>query len=244
MGERDEGVVVGLGAGAADVRLGVDLGDRAEEDQGLVDDVAAEVVEQTSDLCRVAGLAPAALELRAPALEAGLEAPGVAEFTVGEEPPEGQEVVVPAAVLEDGEEQAALLGEGGQLAGLGRGAGDRLVHDHRQARLEGGRGQRDVGLVRGGDDDQVQLVRAVEQLFGGGGDSHVRELGAGLLLPLRVGGDHGVQGEALGGGDQRGVEDRAGEAVADQTDAEGGSSHASHFGNAVAEVQAVRTMGM
>src|SRR5207253_2144699 len=73
VGDRDERVVVDLGAGAADVRLGVHGGGGAEEGEGLVDDMAAEVVEQTSDLCGVAGLAPAALGLRSPPLEAGLE---------------------------------------------------------------------------------------------------------------------------------------------------------------------------
>src|SRR5690606_935170 len=119
--------------------------------------------------------------------------------------------------------------------GLGRRGGQRLVDDDRQAGLQGGGGQRDVGLVRGGDDQQVQLVGAGEQLVRGGGDADVRVLGAGLPLPLRVRGDHRVEREALGGGDQRGVEHGAREAVADEADAEGsagasgGASHDSTF---------------
>ncbi len=103
-------------------------------------------------------------------------------------------------------------------------------------------------LVGGGDDDQVQVGGPVEELVGGGDGAHVRELGAGLPLPLRVRGDDRVQGQALGGGDQRGVEDGTREAVADEADAQRGSagwstSHASHFRNGVAKVQAPGTMG-
>ncbi|GAA3232993.1 hypothetical protein GCM10020256_48820 [Streptomyces thermocoprophilus] len=108
-------------------------------------------------------------------------------------------------------------------------------------------------LVGGGDDDEVEIAGAVEQLVRGHDDTHVRVFGAGLLLPLGGGRDHRVQGEALGGGDQRGVEDGTGEAVTDQADAqgagrgagraaEGSASHAPHFRNAVAKVQVRATM--
>lgn len=45
-------------------------------------------------------------------------------------------------------------------------------------------------------------------------------LGAGLGLPLGIGGRDGVEPQAVGGRDQGGVEDRAGQAVADEADAE------------------------
>src|SRR5207244_7482942 len=62
---------------------------------------------------------------------------------------------------------------------------------------------------------------------------HLGVLGAGLLLPLGVGGDDGVEDHPVGGGDERGVEDRSREAVADERDAEGsaggGASHGPHL---------------
>ncbi|GAA2943770.1 hypothetical protein GCM10010478_51560 [Streptomyces erythrogriseus] len=68
-------------------------------------------------------------------------------------------------------------------------------------------------------------------------------LGACLRLPFGVRGDDGVEREALGRGDQRGVEHGTREAVADEADAEGSASHASYFRNAVAKVQERDTMG-
>lgn len=198
MRDGEEGVVVGLGARAARVGLRVDPYGRSEQHQGLVHDVAAEVVQQTADLLRGARLAPAALQLRAPALEAGLEALDLAEVVFGDEAAQGEEVVVPAAVLEDGEEGSAAVRQGGERAGLGGGRGDRLVHDHGDAGFEGGGGERDVRLVGGGDHDQVEVPGP--QLVGGGGDVDVGELRAGLGLPGRVGGDDRVQGESVRGG--------------------------------------------
>ena len=47
-----------------------------------------------------------------------------------------QEVAVPAAVVERGEENVAATGEGDQLGGLGRGEGHGLVDDDIFARGE------------------------------------------------------------------------------------------------------------
>ena len=58
--QRDEGVVVGFGAGTPNVDLGVNPRGRAEEAERLVDEVTAEVVEQSAGLLYVARFAPAA----------------------------------------------------------------------------------------------------------------------------------------------------------------------------------------
>lgn len=167
VGEGEEGVVVGLRGWTADVGLGVDGDDRAEQGQRLVDEVAAEVVEEPAQLRRVAGLAPAALGLRAPALEAGLEALDVTERAVVDQLADGAEVVVPAAVLEDGEQQAAVLGERGELLGLGGGRGQRLVDDHRQTGLQRGGGERHMGLVRRRQHEQIEVGGAVQHRLRG-----------------------------------------------------------------------------
>lgn len=205
MGDREERVVVGGGAGAAYIGLRVHLHGRSEQDERLVDDMAAQVVQQPADLLRVARLAPAALRLRTPPLETGLEALYVAQLTVRDQAGEGEEVVVPAAVLEDREQQPALLGEGRELPRLGGRTGDRLVHDDRQTGLERGGRDRDVGPVRRGDHDQTERVGAVRtlpQLLRRRGEPYVRELGARLRPSFLVRRDDRVEDEALGRGDQ------------------------------------------
>ena len=72
--QRDEVVVVDHGALASRVDLGVDLADQPEELQRLVDEAAPEVEEQPAAFVGAASLAPAVAGLRAPALEARLEA--------------------------------------------------------------------------------------------------------------------------------------------------------------------------
>jgi hypothetical protein len=68
--ERDEGVVVRGHPRAPYVALAVDLPHRPQQPHRLVDQMAAEVVQQTSDFFGAARLAPAALGRRPPPLEA------------------------------------------------------------------------------------------------------------------------------------------------------------------------------
>jgi hypothetical protein len=70
--------------------------------------------------------------------------------------------------------------------------------------------------VGGGDDHEVVLVG--EQVVGRREDVGVRVRGARLRHPLRVGGDDRRQRQARNGLDQRRVERRPGEAVANQAD--------------------------
>ncbi len=231
MGEGDEGVVVGLRARPADIGLGVYGDDRAEERQRLVDEMAAEVVEQSADLQRVTGLAPAALGLRPPALEPGLEALDLAEGALFDELADRTEVVVPAAVLEDGQQQTAVGGQRGELLGLGGGRGQRFVDDHREPGLQGGGGQRDMRFVRARQDDQIEVVGAVEEGLGGVDRTDPGMLGAGLRLALGTAGRDGVEVQPVGGGDQRRVKDRAGQAVADEADTERGVTEDSTHGS-------------
>ena len=73
MGQRDKGVVVGLGAGAPPIQFGIDHRRRAEQGESLVDEVTAEVVEQSAGLSWLGRLAPASGEIRPPTLETRLE---------------------------------------------------------------------------------------------------------------------------------------------------------------------------
>jgi hypothetical protein len=151
--QRHEGVVVGLCSRTDAVQLGVDLGHRSEQGQRLVDQMAAQVIEQPAGLGRVAELPPAALELRTPALEPRLEAVHPAQPTRADQLGDGAEVAVPAAVLEHAQQQSGLLREPGQVQRLPGGGGQRLVHDHRRARLQRRGGMRHMQSVGGGDHD-------------------------------------------------------------------------------------------
>ncbi len=145
MGEGEEHVVVHLGAGPAAVDLGVHLLDRSEQHERLIDQVAPEVVQHPAGLLAVAALAPGTrAHLGPPALEARLEAPHLAQAVFGEQPAHGEEVAVPAPVVEDRQRQAALLGERRQTTPLRGAGGQRLVDHHREAGLQRRRGQRDV----------------------------------------------------------------------------------------------------
>jgi hypothetical protein len=214
--EREEGVVVRR-APAPVQDLAVDVAHRPEQGQGLVDQVGAEVEQHAAALGRGRRIAPGlAPELRPPALEARLEAQHLAEPARVDQAPQGELLGVPAAIVEDGQRHPGALG---LLDQRGCGAGrrrQRLVNDDRDSRVDGAGGELDVGVVRAGDDDQLMPAGAPEHGLRRRLDPDIGigdQRGGGAAA---VAGDHGRQLEPLGRGDQRRVEDRAGEPVADQ----------------------------
>jgi hypothetical protein len=87
VGQGHEHIVVDDAARSASVEFSVDGDHRPKEDECLVDQVGAEVVEEAAGLRWVWILAPAALsKLRNPALEAGLIAMNTAEAPLCDEP--------------------------------------------------------------------------------------------------------------------------------------------------------------
>src|SRR5262249_30739318 len=70
LGDRDEHSVFDPGRRAAGVDLGVDGGGRPEEHERLVDEVAPEVEQHAASLLGLGQLAPAAADIRPPALVA------------------------------------------------------------------------------------------------------------------------------------------------------------------------------
>ncbi len=100
--ERDEGIVVHLGARATPIGLGVDARHGSEEGQGLVDEVGPEIEEDAAGLFGRTTLAKPGLDLRAPALEARFESSHGPQRAFFDELPDREVVAVPAAVLEDG----------------------------------------------------------------------------------------------------------------------------------------------
>ena len=210
-----EGVVDGGGVALAAVGGGDAVG-RAEEGEGLVDEVGAEVEEQAVGGAGAFFPGVGAGD-GAEAVEAGGDFDDAAEGGCGEELPKGEEVAVPAAVLEGAEEFAGLGGEVDEGADVGGGGGEGLVDDDVFAGFDGGGGEGEVGGVGGADDDEVD-GGVGEGFFGGAEDGGVRVGfgggGAGAL-------DDGGELEAGDGGDEGAVEDFAGEAVAEDRGADG-----------------------
>ncbi len=111
-----------------------------------------------------------------------------------------------------------MLGEFHEAMDGGRGGGQGLVDDDVLAGLEGAAGEGFVGVVRGGDDEEVK-GRVGEGCLGGAEEACLGVLGVGGVAgPLYDGGEF----EAWDGADKGAVKDAAGEAVAEDGDADGG----------------------
>jgi hypothetical protein len=219
--------VVDRGGIALEADAGGDGFGQAKEGQRLVDEVWSEVEEQAVGLA--GGFLPGTLPCyRAEAVEVGADVDDAAEGIGGDQLAEGLEVAVEAAVVEGGEDFALLRGEGDELAGLGAGAGHGLVDDDVFPGAEGAGGQIEVGLVGGGDDDEVDrsvVKGGVERTedFGGGVDPR----GGGSVPLGRVWGSEGYGSElqARNRGDEGAMEDSAGEAVSEDSGANWGLTH-------------------
>ncbi len=186
---------------------GEHAGDRAEQQQCLVDEVAAEVQQRAA----AGDTRPGA---RCPPLEPRLQRPHLAQGPFGDQPADGAEVGVPAAVLVGRERQPG----GGRPVhrGLRRGGveGEGLVADDGQAEVQRPVGQLAVRARRGGDRDGLgarvrEGLQGVDAGRAGVVGGHQRP----ALLRRR---HHPEELDARGSGQQRGVEIAPAEAVADQ----------------------------
>ena len=165
-------------------------------------------------------LAPSLPDLRPPAVEPRLEPQHGAEHALVDQPPDRQEVAVPAAVLEHGQRDAPAAGLLDDLAPLGGRRGQRLVDDDGQPRLDtASRAIGDVRPVRCRDHDQVDLA-GTDQLVGAVEQRRARVVAEHLRAPVRVRGHDRGQPEALRRGDQGSVEDAPGQPVAEQAHAQ------------------------
>ena len=148
------------GALRADVRR--DRRGQAEQVQRLVDQVSAEVIEDTRPWLVL--LPPTPLRVRAEAVVAG-DVGGHATQQIGPDATlDGEVVVVPAPVLEHAQQPALGLGEGDQLVRLGGLVHEWLVDHHMPARSQGGTGQLVMDSV--GRHHHHQLERRVLQQLG------------------------------------------------------------------------------
>src|SRR6185437_10765780 len=128
--QRHEAVVIRLRARSPMRLLSIDGIGPAEELERLVNQVRAEVEEQPTRQRWIGALPPGVgLRSRAEALEAALEACDASECVALHQAPHGEEVIVPAAILEDAKRLPGALGRRDHLLRLG-GAGCEWLIDH------------------------------------------------------------------------------------------------------------------
>jgi hypothetical protein len=135
----------------------------------------------------------------------------------------GEDVAVPAAVLEDGENAVVLAGECDQLPCLGEIEGERLVDDDVLASFDGGFSKREVAVVGTGDDDEIEAgmggcLRGRENLDFG-------EVSEDTLGPA---GAYDGEFESVSGAEQGSVEGLASVAVPNEASADGGLEMVCH----------------
>jgi hypothetical protein len=146
--QRDERVVFAHTARPNGLQFGLLDRRGAEQLEGLVDEVAAEVVGDPRALGGGRLVLPAVAVGSAPALESRLEAMHIAEGAIGDEALDGEEVAVPAAILKDGKGAADFLRLGAQLLRVDDRRNERLVDDEVGTGLEGREALLEVGMGR------------------------------------------------------------------------------------------------
>jgi hypothetical protein len=126
----------------------------AEENEGLIDEVRAEVEEHAVGIA--AGFLPGGFAGQGTeAVEVGLVGYETAYGMFVEEFADGEEVAVPAAVVEGREDEIAGCGKVAQFPGFGAGSGEGLVDDDVLAGEEGLFREGVVGLVGSAYDDKL-----------------------------------------------------------------------------------------
>ena len=129
-----------------------------EELQRLVGQVRAEVVPQAG--AGAGAVAPAVGHLWAEAVEMGVHLAHLTQGAGVEQGAQGEEVGVPAAVVEHRQDATSAAGRLGHGLGLGDVEGEGLVHHHVLAGGQRGQRQRGVGVVGGGHHHQRRGLSA------------------------------------------------------------------------------------
>src|SRR4051794_31592236 len=111
VGQGEKEVVIDLRSGSYSAYFGVHTVHGAEERQGLVDEMAAQVEQQTTGHAGVRALTPGTrIDLREPAFIAGFEPVHSAERSLLKERLNSAEISVPSAIVVDADQQVLLRG--------------------------------------------------------------------------------------------------------------------------------------
>src|SRR5262249_23166435 len=134
-----------------------------EQAERLIDHVRPEVVEDATAILDGDSLAPLVVVLGAVALVPALEARWSADGTGGDHLADGEEVAIPARIVEYGQQPPRPFGgrdDGSRLASVAR---ERLVDDDMQAVRQRSLGQARMRRIWRCYDDGVELRCAREQ---------------------------------------------------------------------------------
>ena len=197
------------------------MGDGPEQQARLVHEMHAQVEEHPSPVVGRHLFSPrAGSGLGTPALETRLVADHVTEGPVGDEAAQREVLGVPTAVVEHGEHDAGLGGPLDQATGLRRVGSQRFLDHDGQAGIDGGGRQRCVGSRGRRHHDELVLVGPGPHLLRVRHHPGPGEIALGTGPAAGVGGDDRGDLESRGRGQQRAVEHRARQPVADQPDPE------------------------
>ena len=165
---------------ALDLKVCLDGLRWAEEHEGLIDQVRAEVVPDAGARART--LPPAIADLGAIPTHLRPEFDDLTDRATGELVRDPEKVAVPTTILKYGEDPVHLRRGGGERASLGERDRERFVHHDMLAGAQGRIGERCVGVVGRGDDDEIDVrmsrcnQRIRDDLYGGVGGYGARGL--------------------------------------------------------------------
>jgi hypothetical protein len=190
-----------------------------------VDEMRTEIEPETGS--RTGIFAPALTDERTEAIHVGFEVSDFAEASGLEDGFSGEDVAFPSAVLKDGEKPVLFACDPDELTGLGEVEGEGFVDNNMLACPKRGCGEREVTLIRAGNDDQVHAgVRRCFHERTDGDAGEVRE------HALRSAGADNGELKPRNGANKRGMKGLANVAIADKADANRsgeGISHESAF---------------
>jgi hypothetical protein len=164
--QRQERIVIHSHSRTPAIQLGVDVTGGTEQNERLVDQVAAKVKEQPAGILGGAALTPVVPRCGTPALETRLEAKGAPECFLGQEAAHRKKIPVPAAILVGGDEKSPLLRLGDERASVAYVGGKGFVDNDMEPVRQRLPGQRDMGAVGGRDHDEVEVARALPEMRG------------------------------------------------------------------------------
>jgi hypothetical protein len=186
-----------------------------------VDEMRPEIEPETGSRSGI--FAPTLTDERTEAIHVRLEVRDFAEASGLEDGFGGEDVAFPSAVLKDGEKSVLFACDPDELTGLGEVEGEGLVDNNVLACPEGGCGEREVTLIRGGNDDQIHAgVRRCFHERTDGDSGEVRE------YALRPAGANNNELKPRNGANKRGMKGLANVAIADKADADRGGRWIGH----------------
>src|SRR5207253_3062263 len=134
----------------------------SEQQQRLVDEMRAEVVEESG--ARSGNLAPSVTDFRPITIDAGFEQHDSSCQISAYRVLDGEEIAVPASVLEHGEEGLLLLRDSRKVSRLFDRNSERLVHDDIAPRVHRRFSERRVRFIGARNYDEVEIGMRGERL--------------------------------------------------------------------------------